>query len=97
MLFYEKKIVSLSAMMQELSALDLDGGVRSTGRFKARKCFVFVTKSNNGYTAALYSIKTSGKESFPDKRLLVREFGGLQDVEAFLSGVLSKPVKAFAY
>jgi len=96
-LLYEKKINSFPKVISELSTLDPDAGIRSTGRFSSRKCFVFVTKSANVYTVALYSMRSLKKESLPDKRLLVKEFGSLQELEKFLSGVITKPVKAFAY
>ena len=94
---YEKTLASLPKVISELSTLDPDAGIRSTGRFKARNCFVFITKSANVYTAALYSVKSVKKESLPDKRLLVKEFQTLEELETFLAGVISKPVKAFAY
>ena len=94
---YEKKISSFPKVMSELSTLDSDGGIRSTGRFSSRKCFVFVTRSASVYTAALYSIKKVRKESLPDKRLTVKEFASLKELENFLLAVISKPVRAFAY
>ena len=96
-MLYEKKINSFPKVIGELSTLDPDAGIRSTGRFNSRKCFVFVTKSVNVYTVALYSMKSVKKESLPDKRLLVKEFASLQELEKFLSGVVTRPVKAFAY
>ena len=97
LLLYEKKISSFPQLISELDIIDLDAGVRAVGKYKAKKCFVFVTKSANVYTVALYSMKSVKKESLPDKRLLVKEFGSLQELEKFLSGVITKPVKAFAY
>ena len=96
-LLYEKKINSLPKVMEELSTLDPDAGVRSTGRFGSRKCFVFVTKSLDVYTVALYSMKSVKKQSLPDRQLLIKEFASLQELEKFLSGVVAKPVRAFAY
>lgn len=96
-MIYEKRINSFPQVMAELSALDPDAGVRSTGRFGTRKCLVFVTRSLNVYTVALYSVKTVKKESLPDKRLLVKEFANLQELGKFLSEVVARPVKAFAY
>ena len=94
---YETRINSLSKMMSELSTLDPDAGIRSMGRFSSRKCFVFITKSVNTYTVALYSVRISKKENLPDKRLLVEQFQSSQELEAFLDRVVTKPVKAFAY
>ena len=94
---YEKKLSSLPKVVNELRTLDPDAGIRSLGRFSSRKCFIFITKSVNIYTTALYSIKTVKKESLPDKRLLVKEFQTLEELETFLAGIITKPVKAFAY
>jgi len=96
-LLREKKISSLPKLMEELTTLDPDAGIRSTGKFSSRKCFVFVTKSLDVYTVAVYSIKSVKKESLPDKQLLVKEFRSLQELEKFLSGVVTKPANAFAY
>jgi len=96
-LLYEKKINSFPKVMSELSTLDPDAGIRSTGRFSSRKCFVFVTKSVNVYAVALYSVKSVKKESLPDKRLLIKEFTSLQELEKFLSGIVTKPITAFVY
>ena len=96
-MLYEKRINSFAGIMSELGALDPDGGVRSVGRFNSRKCFVFVTRSAEIYTVALYSIKSVRKEKLPDKRLLVKAFANIQNLEKFLSGVVSKPVRGAAY
>lgn len=96
-LLYEKKLASLPKVISELETLDPDAGIRAAGRLGSRNCFVFVTKSMDTYTVALYSVKKVKKESFPDKRLAVKEFSNLPDLGKFLSGVISKPVKASAY
>ena len=96
-MLYEKKINSFPKMLSEIGLLDTDSGMRSIGRFSSRKCFIFVTKSVNVYTVALYSMKSVKKENLPDKRLLVKEFSNLSDLEKFLSGIVAKPVAAVAY
>jgi hypothetical protein len=96
-LLYEKKISSFPKMISEAGILDPDAGIRTTGKLSSRKCFVFVTKSAGVFTTALYSVKSVKKESLPDKRLLVKEFVSLPELEKFLSEVIDKPVKAFAY
>lgn len=96
-MLYEKKLGSFQKVVEELSTLDPDAGVRAQGRFNARNCFVFVTKYMDVFTVALYSIRVVKKESLPDKRLLVKQFASLPEVEKFLSGVIKKPVKASAY
>jgi hypothetical protein len=97
LLLYEKKVSSFPKLVDELRILDLDAGVRTIGKYQSKKCFVFVTRSLNGYTTALYGIKSAGKEKLPDKRLLIKEFGSLEELEQFLSGAVAKPVEAFAY
>jgi hypothetical protein len=96
-LIYEKRLDSFADIIKELSTLDLDAGIRAVGKYKAKKCFVFVTRSPNGFTSLLYSIKTLKKEALPDKRLLAKEFPDLNTTEQFLSQVVAKPVKASAY
>jgi hypothetical protein len=95
--FYEKEISSFPQMISELDTIDQDAGIRAAGKYKGKKCFVFVTRSANGYTSVLCSLKRAGRESFPDKRLLAKEFESLPDLEKFLDGVVAKPVVASAY
>ncbi|MGA2198417.1 MAG: hypothetical protein ABSG45_00615 [Nitrososphaerales archaeon] len=96
-MFYEKKIDSFSQLISELDTIDLDAGVRAAGKYKAKKCFVFVTRSANGFTSVLCSMKRAGKESIPDKRLLAKDFENIQDLEKFLAEVVAKPVVASEY
>jgi hypothetical protein len=96
-LIYEKKLNSLPEVSRELSILDLDAGIRAIGKYKGKKCYVFVTRSPNGFTSLLYSIKTVKKENLPDKRLLAKEFPDLSGTEEFLAQVIAKPVKALSY
>jgi hypothetical protein len=96
-LIYEKKLGSFQEIVRELSILDLDAGIRAVGKYKAKKCYVFVTRSANGFTSLVYSIKSSKKESLPDKRLLAKEFPDLKGTEEFLAQLVTKPVKASAY
>lgn len=96
-MLYEKKVSSFPKLVGELRILDLDAGIRAIGKYDSKKCFVFVTRSSKGFTAAVYGIKSAGKEKLPDKRLMIKEFGTLEELEEFLSGVLAKPIEAFAY
>ena len=96
-MIYEKKLNSFPEIIRELTILDLDAGIRAVGKYKSKKCYVFITRSANGFTSLVYSIKSSGKESLPDKRLLAKEFGDVKGAEAFLEEVVAKPVKASAY
>jgi hypothetical protein len=94
---YEKKIASFPELIRELDIIDLDAGVRIAGKFKGKKCFVFVTRSPAGFTSILSSVKRVGKDSVPDKRILVRDFQTIQELEGFLGGVITKPLVAAEY
>ena len=93
----EKKITSFPGLIHGLDTIDEDAGVRIVGRYKGKKCFVFVTRSPGGFTSILCSMKRAGKESIPDKRLLAKDFGSVQELGKFLSEVVPKPVVAFEY
>ena len=41
--------------------------------------------------------RAPGKEKLPDKRFTIKEFASLDELEKFLSGVVAKPVEAYAY
>ncbi len=96
-MFYEKKIDSFPHLISELDTIDLDAGVRAAGKYKGKKCFVFVTRSAKGFTSVLCSMKRAGKESIPDKRLLAKDFETIEDLEKFLAEVAAKPVVASEY
>ena len=96
-MLYEKKLSSFPKLVSEIGILDLDAGVRAIGKYESKKCFVFVTRSLKGFTAAVYGIKSAGKEKLPDRRLMIKEFGSLEELEKFLSGVVARPVEAYAY
>jgi hypothetical protein len=96
-MFQEKKITSFPQLIKELGVIDYDAGVRAIGKYKAKKCFVFVTRSTKGFTSVLCSVKRAGKESVPDKRLLAKEFETVQDLEKFLAEFVAKPIVAFEY
>ncbi|MDA4113374.1 MAG: hypothetical protein OK474_04940 [Thaumarchaeota archaeon] len=96
-MLYEKKIDSFPQLINDIGVMDQDAGIRAIGKYKAKKCFVFVTRSLNGFTSILCSMKRSGKETIPDKRLLAKEFENLQDLEKFLTEVVAKPLVASEY
>ena len=96
-MIYEKKLNSFPELSRELSILDFDAGVRAIGKYNGKKCYVFVTRSANGFTSLVYGIKAVKKETLPDKRLLAKEFPDLKGLEEFLAQVIAKPVRALSY
>ena len=96
-MFQEKKISSFSQLIEELDIIDADAGIRAIGKYKSKKCFIFVTRSANGFTSVLCSMKRAGKDFLPDKRLLAKEFATIQDLDKFLAEFVAKPVVAFEY
>jgi hypothetical protein len=85
--------------MEEVNLLDLDSGVRTFGDYKGMKQqFVFVTRSpHDSYTLMVYEKKTADGKPVPGKRLLVKKFRTKEDLEEFMKGLLSRPVRAFIY
>ena len=96
-MLYQKELSSLPKIIDEARILDIDGGIRAAGRFKGRSCLVFITKSEELFTVAVYNLKRDGKEYIPDKRLLIKEIGSEAELGSFLDDVVTKPVKASAY
>lgn len=94
---YEKKIASFPELISELDIIDLDAGMRIVGKYKGKKCFVFVTRSPAGFTSILCSIKRVGKDSIPDKRILAKDLRTIQEAEGFLAGLVTKPLVAAEY
>ncbi len=96
-MLFEKKIVSFHQLMEKIQGLDLDAGIRASGKYKEKKCLVFVTRFPGGFAVVASSVKREGKEDFPDRQLLAKEFTDQRELESFLNSVVSKPVKAFLY
>ena len=94
---YEKEISSFAQLIKEAENLDIDGGIRMTGRYKGRNCFIFLTKTRD-YTLAVYNQKRESKVgAIPDERLLIKEFKNGEELEALLKELVAKPVKAYSY
>ena len=98
-LFFEKSVSSFPRLMEEVGLLDLDSGIRTFGDYGGRKKqFVFVTRSpRDGYVLMVYSRRKGAGTPVPGRRLLVKEFGGREELGEFMKGTLSRPVKAFVY
>ncbi len=97
MLLYEKELHSFPNLLQEIRLLDIDGGIRTFGKYAGKKCLVFLTKSEKGYAVAVYSIKKDGKVTVPDKRLHLEETESEDVLKSFLDKTVLKPVEAYSY
>ncbi len=96
-MLYEKELRSFPNLMQEIRLLDIDGGIRTFGKYAGKKCLVFLTRSEKGYAVAVYSVKRDGKITVPDKRLHLEEIESEDALKSFLDKTVSKPVVAYSY
>ncbi len=96
-MLYEKELHSFPNLMQEVRLLDIDGGIRTFGKYAGKKCLVFLTRSEKGYAVAVYSVKRDGKITVPDKRLHLEEIESEDALKSFLDKTVSKPVVAYSY
>ncbi len=96
-MLYEKELHSFPNLMQEIRLLDIDGGIRTFGKYAGKKCLVFLTRSEKGYAVAVYTIKRDGKITVPDKRLRLEEIESEDALKSFLDKTVSKPVVAYSY
>ncbi len=95
-MFYEKTVDSFTKLMREVALLDSDAGVRIVGLSDGVPCFVFLSRTPNGYAAMVYEIKV-GKEKSPGRRLESREFGTRTELRRFLERFTGDKVQAFVY
>jgi hypothetical protein len=97
--FFEKAVDSFPRLMDEVSLLDLDSGIRTFGDYQGKKKqFVFVTRSpNDSYVLMVHARKKGPGISIPGRRLLVKEFRTKQELGEFMKRTLSRPVQAFVY
>jgi hypothetical protein len=98
-LFFEKSVNSFPRLMEEVSMLDLDSGIRAFADYGGKKRqFVFVTRSpHDSYTLMVFEKKPSGSGYATGRLLLVKEFHAKEDLGEFMRGLLSRPVRAFVY
>ena len=96
-MLYEKELHSFPNLLQEIRLLDIDGGIRTFGKYAGKKCLVFLTRSEKGYAVAVYSTKKDGKLSVPDKRLHLEEIESEDVLKSFLDKTVIKPVEAYSY
>jgi hypothetical protein len=95
-LFYEKRIQSFDAVMEEVRRLDSDSGVRVVGTYRKRPSFAFLTRSGRTYTLMVYERKGL-EEPAPGARILSKEFESLDDLGIFLREFSAKGVDAYVY
>jgi hypothetical protein len=95
-LFYERRIGSLAAVVKEAETMDADAGIRMSGRFAGRRCYVFVSKMGPRYTVMVYERK-SGRRGGLGKRLASEEVESTERLRVFLRNIISRKVEAFVF
>ncbi len=95
-MLYERKLGSFSALLDELTTMDADAGLRVDGRYEGHSCYVFVTRFGATYTAMVYE-RLFGEGRALGKRLAVEELSGIDELQALLSKLVHGRVVAFAY
>jgi len=96
LLLYEKQVGSFAQLMKEVRRLDSDAGVRLPGKFRGRRCLIFLTKSVGGYTVIVCAV-SKGVQPIPGKRLWAEQFARTGELEAFLKDLTKGRVQAFVY
>lgn len=95
-MFYEKRVRSLQALMEELRRLDSDAGVRLAGSYGERPCFAFVTRFAEKYTVMVCE-RRGVRAPTAGALLVAKEFDALGELEAFLSPIARKRLDAYVY
>lgn len=96
-MFYEKRIGSFPQLMREIRRLDSDAGIRAICSYDGRRCYLFLTKSIDGYVVMIHAVAGTSSRPTPGDRLLVKEFPRSSEVEKFLQTVIRGRLEAFAY
>ncbi len=91
----DKHLSSLDELFDAIAKLEIDEGVRVNGRVAGRKCYMFVTKSPNGYTIAVFEARNNSTSV--GKQLMIEDSMSLERVKRFIKENCETPLKAFRY
>ena len=95
-LFYERRLRSFTALIEEAKNMDADAGLRVLGRYKGQTCFAFVTRFGLTYTVMIYE-RLSGRGKIVGRRLAVIDCLGAEELQSLLKKLTSARVIAFSY
>jgi len=95
-LLYERKLDSLPALVEEAKNMDEDAGLRVSGRYDGRSCFVFLTRFGTTYTAMVYG-RPPGRGKTVGRRLAVMEHLEASELQPLLRKLVPGKVLAFSY
>lgn len=95
-MFYERRIDSFAALVQEATSMDADAGLRVLFRYNGQSCYAFVTRFGGQYTIMIYKRRAGRREEL-GRRLAVEELEGIKELESRLRELLPEKVRAFAY
>jgi len=96
-LVYERRVKSMSELLDELQDLDADEGVRILAESEGRKKLVFVTRHSGRYSLGISDAEARNGKLVPGKKMSFREFSDQRTLREFLSGVVAKPLTAYVY
>ncbi len=94
---YERRVKSMKELLEELRDLDADEGVRILTESEGRKRFVFVTRHSGKYSLGVSDAEARNGRWVPAKKMSFKEFSDQRMLREFLSGLVTKPLKAYVY
>jgi len=95
-LLYERRLDSFSALFEEAKSMDEDAGLRMSGRYAGRSCYIFVTRFGRAYTVMVYE-RPSGKGKTVGRRLAVMEHLEANELQPLLRKLVPGRVVAYSY
>lgn len=95
-LFYERRLGSLAAVVSEAETMDADAGIRVSGKYAGRNCYVFVTRFGGRYTVMVYERRVGRRKGLSTMMASV-DLEGTRQLKSFLGKVVYGKVEAFAY
>ena len=94
-MLYERRLDSFSALIEEAKSMDEDAGLRISGRYDGRSCYIFVTRFGRAYTAMVYARPSKGKTV--GRRLAVMEHLEANELQPLLRKLVPGRVVAYSY
>ncbi len=91
----DKRIGSFKELFEVISKLEIDEGVRVLGKVGVKKCYIFVTKSSNGYTVAVFEVKDASRKL--GKQLIIEDSMTYDKVKMFIERNCDAPLRAYRY
>ena len=87
---YERTLKGIGQLRAELEGLEVDSGIRASGKSDGTRCLFFITRTSGVFTLWVRPSKGEGGGEF-------RRFKDVKPLMDYLTGMIDRPVVAKVY